>query len=56
MEIERIGEALGGLGRRSKQGFDKTAGLGLVQLDGIVTPDDFLSGVTDMGDNERGEG
>ena len=56
MEFERLDEALGGFCGRSQQGFDKTSGLGLVQLDGIVTANDFLSSVTDMGDNERGEG
>lgn len=56
MELESLGEALHGLCRRSEQGFDKTPGLGLIQLDGIVAANDFLSGVTDMGHDEGRKG
>ena len=56
MVLERLGEALGGFRRRSEQGFDKTSGLGLVQSDGIVAANDFLSCVPDMGHDEGGKG
>ena len=51
----RLGETLGRLYRRSQQGFDKTPGLGLGQLNRIVATNDFLSGIPDMGDHERGK-
>ncbi len=55
MEFKRRGETLGGLCRRTKQGFYKPPGLGLVQLDGIVAADDFLSRVPDMRHDEGGK-
>lgn len=55
MKLERLGETLGGLCRWSEKGFDKTSGLGLVQLDGIVATNDFLGCVPKMGNNERGK-
>lgn len=55
MKLERLGEPLGGLCGWSEKGFDKTPGFGLVQLDGIVATNDFLSSVPDMRNHERGK-
>ena len=55
IELEGIDCALGRLGRGSEESLDKTPGLRLVQLDGIVAANDFLGGFTNVEDNQRGE-